>query len=94
MTPSVLPTFDPPPFDPHPFCRGGHLQTIMSIGTRDEPMLQPVQHVIPVSDGDSIVLHEDRPQDWSPSSGAIVMFHGLSGLPRISLYDSVGQPVQ
>ena len=79
MRSADLHTFDPPPFEPHPFCRGGHLQTIMSIGTRAEPVLHPNQHVIPVSDGDSIVLHEDRPQDWRPENGSILMFHGLSG---------------
>lgn len=72
-------SFQPPPFQPHPFYRGGHLQTIMSIGNHDASVLQPIPHIIPVSDGDSIVLHEDRPNGWKPQNGSMLLVHGLSG---------------
>jgi predicted alpha/beta-fold hydrolase len=71
--------FQPPPFVPHPVCRGGHLQTIASIGTTDFAELRPKRHIVPVSEGDAIVLHEDRPASWRPGRGAMLLVHGLSG---------------
>lgn len=79
MPQSAERSFQPPPFQPHPFCRGGHLQTIMSIGQRDASVLKPIPHVIPVSDGDAIVIHEDRPHEWKPQNGSMLLIHGLSG---------------
>ncbi len=71
--------FQPPPFQPHRLCRGGHLQTILSVSILDSSNLQPIQHVVPVSDGDSIVLHEDQPPGWRPEQGSMLLIHGLSG---------------
>lgn len=74
-----MPEFDPPPFDPHPFYRGGHLQTIAATRAPSDHLLRPQQHVVPVSEGDSIVLHEDCPADWVPGNRALLLVHGLSG---------------
>jgi predicted alpha/beta-fold hydrolase len=71
--------FQPPPFDPHPVFRGGHLQTIVSIGSRMAKRLTPKQHIVPVTDGDAIVLHEDCPTTWQPGDRSILLVHGLSG---------------
>lgn len=71
--------FQPPPFDPHPLFRGGHLQTIVSIGSTIAVDLTPTQHIVPVSDGDAIVLHEDRPATWCAGDGSMLLVHGLSG---------------
>lgn len=71
--------FEPPPFDPHPFFRGGHLQTIAATREVSSDLLSPIQHVVSVSDGDSIVLHEDCPSDWVPGGRSILLVHGLSG---------------
>jgi len=79
MSKTVSPIFKPPPFQPHRLYRGGHLQTIGSIGNRDPSILKPVQHIISVSDGDSIVLHEDKPDNWNPEQGSMLLIHGLSG---------------
>jgi len=79
MSKTVSPIFQPPPFQPHRLYRGGHLQTIVSIGNRDPSILNPIQHIVSVSDGDSIVLHEDNPHHWSPERGSILLIHGLSG---------------
>ncbi len=81
--------FQPPRFEPHPIVRGGHLQTIVSIGSSLVTDLRPTRHVVPVSDGDSIVLHEDcvvgspassdAPGVGFPHAGSILLVHGLSG---------------
>jgi len=71
--------FEPPRFEPHPFLRGGHLQTIAATRDASNDRLRPVQHVIPVSEGDSIVLHEDCPADWTPQKPSVLLVHGLSG---------------
>ncbi|MGB7327752.1 MAG: alpha/beta fold hydrolase [Rubripirellula sp.] len=63
-------SFQPPPFIPHPIFRGGHLQTITPIGGRSPKSLRkslsPTAIPVQVSDGDSIVLHEDLPCVDSP----------------------------
>ena len=74
-----MPQFEPPPFDPHPFFKGGHLQTIAATREVSADLLSPIQHVVPVSDGDSIVLHEDCPVDWVPGNQSVLLVHGLSG---------------
>jgi uncharacterized protein len=73
-------SFHPPPFDPHPIFRGGHLQTI--IAPRPSPVeLHPTVHHVGVSDGDQIVLHQDTPAGWIPGQGgaAMLLIHGISG---------------
>ncbi|MDB4749282.1 alpha/beta fold hydrolase [Rubripirellula sp.] len=74
-----MPEFEPPPFDPHRFFKGGHLQTLAATREVSAEMLCPIQHVVSVSDGDSIVLHEDCPVDWEPGKHSILLVHGLSG---------------
>ena len=74
-----MPEFEPPPFDPHRFFKGGHLQTLAATREVSAEMLCPIQHVVSVSDGDSIVLHEDCPVDWEPGKQSILLVHGLSG---------------
>ncbi|MGI9443752.1 MAG: YheT family hydrolase [Rubripirellula sp.] len=71
--------FEPPPFDPHPFFRGGHLQTLAATREVSADLLSPIQHVVSVSDDDSIVLHEDCPAGWVPGERSILLLHGLSG---------------
>ncbi len=75
----IMSEFEPPPFDPHPFLRGGHLQTIAATRKVSSDLLRPSQHVVSVSAGDSIVLHEDCPHDWVPGDRSILLVHGLSG---------------
>ncbi len=79
MNENQPPTFEVPPFRPHPFYRGGHLQTIVAIGSARVTDLDPTRHMVEVSDGDRIVLHEDRPQDWDPRCGSMLLVHGISG---------------
>jgi predicted alpha/beta-fold hydrolase len=80
VSPWDVPTaFAPPPFSPHRLLRGGHLQTIVAIRSQDVGGLQPARHVIEVSEGDAIMLHEDRPLGWKQGDPSILLLHGLSG---------------
>lgn len=71
--------FQPPPFEPHRWLRGGHLQTVVGVRTGTSIVLSPQQHVVEVSDGDAIVLHEDCPASWQPGDGSMLLVHGLAG---------------
>ena len=72
-------SFDPPPFVPHPFFRGGHLQTIVPIRRGSDDHLPTVRHEVAVSDGDTITLHDDRPAEWVSGAPAMLLIHGLAG---------------
>lgn len=37
------------------------------------------QHIVELSDGDRIVLHDDRPAAWQPGDRAALLIHGLGG---------------
>lgn len=82
--------FQPSPFLSHPLIRGGHLQTVCaSLATgpkqRSENGSQGTElFEIPVSDGDRIALHLDRPESVNTSGigsavGSILLIHGLTG---------------
>lgn len=51
----------------------------MSIRSSVVTELKPSQHIVTVSDGDSIVLHEDRPATWKSSDASMLLIHGISG---------------
>ncbi len=71
--------FQPPEFRQHLFIRGGHLQTIASIQPIRGVSLPTEQHVLALGDGDSVVLHDDRPQSWRPGEPSLMLLHGLCG---------------
>ena len=71
--------FVPPRFKPHSLIRGGHLQTVFSVGQFESAPAATVARVVELSDGDSIVLHDDQPDDWQPGDPCLLLIHGLSG---------------
>ncbi|MEM6688193.1 MAG: alpha/beta fold hydrolase [Planctomycetota bacterium] len=66
-------------FVPHPFIRGGHLQTIVSLRYRDDRIWQTTKTIVGVSDGDQIVLHRDEPNCTEEIRGNVLLIHGLTG---------------
>lgn len=71
---------DLPTFKPHALLRGGNRQTLVGnllAGTVSTYTAE--QHVIPVSHGDAIVLHDDCPDDWQPGDRSVLLVHGLAG---------------
>ena len=71
--------FDPPPFRPHPFLRAGHLQTIASVRVRYRAELPTTPHPVGLSDGDTVMIHEDRPPGWTTGDPSVLLIHGLCG---------------
>jgi predicted alpha/beta-fold hydrolase len=69
-----------PAFKPHPLLRGGHVQTIVGcyLPWRSVPY-RAVQHLVPLADGDKIVLHDDLPAAWQPGGPVALLAHGLGG---------------
>lgn len=68
------------PFEPHPLLRGGHAQTMAGVylpGMRVE--YRATQHRVQLSDGDELVLHDDRPDGWRDGDRAVMLIHGLGG---------------
>jgi predicted alpha/beta-fold hydrolase len=68
------------PFEPHPWLRGGHVQTIVG---RYWPMpwqgLDSTAHEMALPDGDRLVLLESTPPGWEPTRPTAMLVHGLAG---------------
>lgn len=71
---------DVPPFIPHRLLPSGHLQTIAGayIAGHSRPY-RATQHQVDLGDGDRIVLHDDRPDNWQPRDRVVLLLHGVSG---------------
>ncbi|MBI1904407.1 MAG: alpha/beta fold hydrolase [Planctomycetia bacterium] len=68
------------PFHRHPLLRFGHLQTVAALwmpGRRYPYRAQ--RHVARLSDGDALVLHDDRPPAWREGDAGALLIHGLMG---------------
>jgi predicted alpha/beta-fold hydrolase len=72
-----------PLFEPHPWLRTGHAQTIagryLSGGSLD---LASTAHVVLLDDGDGLSVLESVPGRWCPCDPAAVLVHGLAGCAR------------
>ncbi|MFQ5637222.1 MAG: YheT family hydrolase [bacterium] len=76
MTHKILPV----PFKPHPLVAGGHLQTIVGYYLPAPMSLGRAKcHKIDVSDGDQLILCENRASRKSAFPAVILLMHGLGG---------------
>lgn len=67
-------------FRPHPLLPGGHAQTLVAAWLPWRRVLyRAVQHRIRLSDGDSLVVHDDCPREWKPGERVALLMHGLGG---------------
>lgn len=65
------------PFVPHPWFRSPHAQTIFpAYAWHGSPRPPAIRRLVPVSDGDQIVLHED---ETPVAERIVVLLHGLNG---------------
>ncbi len=72
--------FEIPPFRSLPLLDGGHRQTLTATfwrGTGDGRTGR--RHAVRLLDGDQLILHDDCPANWSPTSPAVLLLHGLAG---------------
>ncbi|MBS0209137.1 MAG: alpha/beta fold hydrolase [Planctomycetes bacterium] len=69
-----------PPFEPHPWLRGAHAQTLAGVYLPGHAVpYRAVQHRVALDDGDTIVLHDDQPAEWRPGERVVLLMHGLCG---------------
>jgi hypothetical protein len=71
------------PFRPLPFLSNPHLQTLLS-HLMPGPKLQFPTEIrsVPLSDGDSLAVHDSVPLGWRDSQGIVILVHGLGGCHR------------
>lgn len=68
------------PFQALPLLNTGKRQTIAAAYLPDGPWIHnDVTHVVPLGDGDKIVLVENRPEHWQPNDRIVLLVHGLTG---------------
>jgi predicted alpha/beta-fold hydrolase len=80
-----------PPFQPHPWLRGGHSQTIVGRylgGSRLRLIGSPREIALP--DGDRLVIRESVPTGWEPPRPTALLVHGLAGSADASYLVRVG----
>lgn len=69
-----------PAFEPHPWLRSGHAQTVvgryLANGARQ---LNATGHVIELEDGDQLFVLDSIPDGWSAGDPGAVLVHGLAG---------------
>jgi predicted alpha/beta-fold hydrolase len=71
------------PFKPLPLLNTGKRQTIAAIYLPDGPFIcDKKTQIVPLSDGDKIVLIENRPANWQEKDRVILLVHGLTGSAR------------
>jgi uncharacterized protein len=72
-----------PAFEPHPWFRGGHAQTIAGRFLPGPRLRLPsTYHEIDVDEGDRLSVLESIPRDWRPGDPSALMVHGLAGCAR------------
>jgi uncharacterized protein len=72
----------PPPdtFRPPWFLRNRHVQTLVGHFWSGPPFRHPARkHLVPVSEGDQLVIHDATPENWQPGDPIAVLVHGLGG---------------
>jgi uncharacterized protein len=72
-----------PPFEPHPWLRTGHAQTIAGRYLANGDLNLPsTAHEVVLDDGDRLSVLESVPAGWCPCDPAAVLVHGLAGCAR------------
>lgn len=80
-----MPPITIPPFRSHWTLAGGHRQTLAGVFFPGRlPDERAVVRHIPLPDGDTLVVHDDCPLNWSSTGPVAVMLHGLAGCHRSS----------
>ena len=71
---------DYPMLRPHPWFRNGHLQTLATVLTKSKDSTRvATKHVVPLADGDRLVIHDDEAKSWITGDRIAVLVHGLCG---------------
>src|SRR5438105_12860614 len=69
-----------PVFEPHPWLRGGHVQTIAGqYWPIPRARLAATAHPVELEDGDRLVVLDSVPPGWEGPRPLAVLVHGLAG---------------
>lgn len=68
-----------PPFSPHPWLKGAHLQTVLGRYLNPPPDLPATAREVPLEDGDRLVVLDSIPANWTTADPAAIVIHGLAG---------------
>ena len=69
-----------PEFRRHPLLKGPHAQTLAGVYLPWRKVTYGAErHRIELPDGDTIILHDDRPESWQPGDRVVLLMHGLAG---------------
>ena len=69
-----------PPFEPHPWIRSPHAQTIIGrYWPSPSSQLAAIPREVVLPDGDRLVVLDSRPNGWTNSAPTAVLVHGLAG---------------
>jgi predicted alpha/beta-fold hydrolase len=83
MVQSILNKLKLVPFKALPMLSNGQRQTIAALYWPDTPYIDDnTSHIVPLPDGDKLVLIENRPPNWQPGNRIVLMLHGLTGSSR------------
>ena len=81
-----------PPFDPHPWLKGPHLQTIVArFWPWPRHKLPSTYAEVDLGDGDRTSVLESIPEGWSPGDPSAILVHGLGGCARSPYVVRVGK---
>jgi predicted alpha/beta-fold hydrolase len=74
-----------PEFEPPRWLRGGHVQTVAAfLAPGPGRPYMATRHLLPLADGDRVVLHDDRPHSWRLGGPVALLLHGICGDHRTS----------
>ena len=69
-----------PDFQPHRLLRNGNLQTLAAAILKGKQYpYRALRRPVLLEDGDTMILHDDRPDNWQPTSPTAILIHGLAG---------------
>ena len=81
-----------PPFDPHPWFPGPHLQTIVArFWPWPRHKLPSTYAEVDLGGGDRTSVLESIPEGWSPGDPSAILVHGLGGCARSPYIVRVGK---
>jgi predicted alpha/beta-fold hydrolase len=83
---------DHPPFQPKKLINLPHLQTIGAFLWRGRlPAYKAVKRIVHLTDGDRLVVHDDRPENWITGDRIVILLHGFCGCHQSPYVSRLGE---
>ncbi len=92
VDPTAAPEGGFPPFEPHPWLRDPHVQTIVArLWAWPRHRLPSTYAEVDLGDGDRASVLESIPEGWAQGDPAAILVHGLGGCARSPYIVRVGR---